>query len=65
MHPIKRFWGALKKGFNFLGIHFGEEPKISNTSLENPRSKLARRYAQVLLALGTMERGGHRGVSVY
>lgn len=46
MHPDKTFLGCIKKGFDFLGVHFGEQPKISKTSLENHRAKLARRYAQ-------------------
>jgi len=46
MHPDKTFLGCIKKGFDFLGVHFGEQPKISKTSLENHRTKLARRYAQ-------------------
>lgn len=46
MHPDKTFLGCIKKGFDFLGIHFGDTPKISNQSLDNHRSKLAQRYAQ-------------------
>jgi RNA-directed DNA polymerase len=46
MHPDKTFLGCIKKGFDFLGVHFGDEPKMSKTSLENYRSKLAQRYAQ-------------------
>jgi hypothetical protein len=46
MHPDKTFIGCIKKGFDFLGIHLGESPRISNTSLENHRSRLAQRYAQ-------------------
>ena len=46
MHPDKTFFGCIKKGFDFLGIHFAESPSISKTSLENHRLKLARRYAQ-------------------
>ena len=46
MHPDKTFLGCIKKGFDFLGIHFGDIPEISNTSLINHRTKLARRYAQ-------------------
>lgn len=46
MHPDKTFLGCIKKGFDFLGVHFGGVPKISKTSLENHRVKLARRYAQ-------------------
>jgi hypothetical protein len=38
--------GCIKKGFYFLGVHFGDEPKMSKTSLENHRSKIAQRYAQ-------------------
>ena len=34
------------EGYDFLGIHFGETPKMSKTILENHRSKLALRYAQ-------------------
>ena len=46
MHPDKTFLGCIKKGFDFLGVHFGDTLKISKTSLENHRSRLARRYAQ-------------------
>jgi len=46
MHPDKTFIGCIKKGFDFLGVHFCDSPKISQTTLENHRSKLARRYAQ-------------------
>jgi len=45
-HPDKTFLGCIKKGFEILSVHFGATPKISNTSLENHRSKLAQRYAQ-------------------
>jgi hypothetical protein len=48
MHPDKTFIGAIKKGFDFLGVHFGDKPSISKPSLENHRSRLARRYAQNL-----------------
>ena len=46
MHPDKTFLGRIKKGFDFLGVHFSDTPKISKTSQENHRVKLARRYAQ-------------------
>ena len=46
MHPDKTFLGCIKKGFDFLGVHFGDTPSMSNTSLENHRVKLAQRYAQ-------------------
>ena len=46
MHPDKTFLGCIKKGFDFLGIHFSDVSKISKTSLENHRVQLARRYAQ-------------------
>ena len=35
-----------KKGFDFLGIHFGDVPEMSKISLENHRSRLGLRYAQ-------------------
>ena len=46
MHPDKTVLGCIKKGFDFLGVHFGDTLKISKTSLENHRSRLAQRYAQ-------------------
>jgi hypothetical protein len=46
MHPKKTFLGCIKKGFDFLGVHFGDTPELSKTSLENHRTKLAQRYAQ-------------------
>lgn len=46
MHPDKTFLGCIKKGFDFLGIHFSDTPEISKTSQENHRSRIARRYAQ-------------------
>ena len=46
MHPDKTFLGCIKKGFDFLGIHFGDLPEMSNTSLINHRTRLAQRYAQ-------------------
>jgi len=46
MHPNKTFLGCIKKGFDFLGVHFGDAPEISNTSLINHRTKLAQRYAR-------------------
>jgi RNA-directed DNA polymerase len=46
MHPDKTFIGCIKKGCDFLGVHFCDVPEISNTSLNNHRSQLARRYAQ-------------------
>jgi len=46
MHPDKTFFGCIAKGFDFLGVHFSDTPRISNTSLENHRARLARRYAQ-------------------
>lgn len=46
MHPDKTFIGCIKKGFAFWGIHWGEYPKISKTSIENHRAKLAQRYAR-------------------
>jgi RNA-directed DNA polymerase len=45
-HPDKTYFGCIKKGSDFLGIHFGKSPEPSKTSLENHSSKLARRYAQ-------------------
>jgi retron-type reverse transcriptase len=46
MHPDKTFLGCIKKGFDFLGIHFGDTLKISKTSQENHHAKIAQRYAQ-------------------
>lgn len=46
MHPDKTFIGCMKKGFDFLGVHFCDAPEISKNSLNNHRSKLAQRYAQ-------------------
>ena len=46
MHPDKTFLGCIKKGFEFLGIHFGDTPEISKRSQENHHAKLAQRYAQ-------------------
>ena len=46
MHPQKTFLGCIKKGFDFLGVHFGDKPEISKTSLENHHAKIAQRYAQ-------------------
>lgn len=46
MHPDKTYLGAMKKGFNFLGVHFGAQPEISKTSLEKHHVKIAQRYAQ-------------------
>ena len=46
MHPDKTFIGCIKKGFDFLGIHFGDEPTISISCREKHCTKLARRYAQ-------------------
>ena len=46
MHPDKTFLGCIKKGFDFLGVHFGDTPEISKTSQENHHAKIAQRYAQ-------------------
>jgi RNA-directed DNA polymerase len=46
MHPDKTYLGWIKKGFDFLGVHFSDTPTISKTSLENHHTKLAQRYAQ-------------------
>ncbi len=46
MHPDKTFIGCIKKGFDFLGVRFGDTPEISKTSLENHQTKIAQRYAQ-------------------
>ena len=46
MHPDKTYLGCIKKGFDFLGIHFGDVPEMSKISLENHRSRLGLRYAQ-------------------
>ena len=46
MHPDKTFLGCIKKGFDFLGVHFGDTLKISKTSQENHHAKIAQRYAQ-------------------
>ena len=45
MHPDKTFIGCIKKGFDFLGIHFGETPTLSKTTLERHYTKLTQRYA--------------------
>ncbi len=46
MHPDKTFFGCIKKGFDFLGVHFCGAPEIAKTCIENHRTKLAQRYAQ-------------------
>ena len=46
MHPDKTFLGCIKKGFDFLGVHFDVTPSISATTLDKHRTKLAQRYAQ-------------------
>ena len=46
MHPDKTFLGCIKKGFDFLGVHFGDTLKISKTSQENHHAKIAQRYTQ-------------------
>ena len=46
MHPDKTYLGWIKKGFDFLGVHFDDIPTISKTSLDNHRTKIAQRYAQ-------------------
>ncbi|NCT57270.1 MAG: hypothetical protein GW760_06135 [Legionella sp.] len=46
MHPDKTFLGCIKKGFDFLGVHFGVTPGLSATTLERHQTKLAQRYAQ-------------------
>ncbi len=46
MHPDKTFIGCIKKGFDFLGVRFGDAPEISKTSLENHQTKIAQRYAK-------------------
>ena len=46
MHPDKTYLGGIKKGFDFLGVHFGETPKISKISEENHRTRHALRYAR-------------------
>src|SRR3990167_2762520 len=46
MHPDKTFLGCIKKGFDFLGVHFGATPTIATACQEKHRAKLAQRYAQ-------------------
>tara|TARA_R110000868_G_scaffold242490_2_gene498001 strand:- start:58 stop:1116 length:1059 start_codon:yes stop_codon:yes gene_type:complete len=46
IHPDKTYIGRIKKGFDFLGVHFGAIPEIAKASLEKHRTKLAQRYAQ-------------------
>ena len=46
MHPDKTFLGCIKKGFDFLGVHFGATPTIATACQEKHRVKLAQRYAQ-------------------
>ena len=46
MHPEKTYLGCIKKGFDFLGVHFGEMPEISEASKVNHQTRLAQRYAQ-------------------
>ncbi|MDF1645821.1 MAG: reverse transcriptase/maturase family protein [Legionellaceae bacterium] len=45
MHPDKTFLGGIKKGFDFLGVHFGDTPEISKPTLEKHRDNIAQRYA--------------------
>ncbi len=44
--PVTILIGCIKKGFDFLGVRFGDTPRISNTSLENHQTKIAQRYAK-------------------
>lgn len=46
MHPDKTYFGAVKKGFDFLGLHFGEPARIAEACIKNHREKSALRYAQ-------------------
>ena len=46
MHPDKTYLGCIKKGFDFLGVHFGVTPTIAKASQEKHRTKLAQRYAR-------------------
>jgi len=46
MHPDKTYFGAEKKGFDFLGVHFGRVPRIAKASVQNHQTRIARRYAQ-------------------
>ena len=46
MHPDKNFLGCIKKGFDFLGVHFGALPTIAKACQDKHLAKLAQRYAQ-------------------
>jgi len=63
MQPGKTFLGCIKKGFDFLGVHFGATPTIATSCQEKHRAQLAQRYAQGASAACSeaMWRGGHRG----
>ena len=41
MHPDKTYIGCIKKGLDFLGVHFDAMPTIAKASLERHRAKLA------------------------
>lgn len=43
---VVTYIGCIKKGFDFLGVHFDAVPTIAKASLEKHRAKLAQRYAQ-------------------
>ncbi len=46
MHPDKTYFGPIKKGFDFLGLHFCDVPRIAAACIKNYRENLSRRYAQ-------------------
>ena len=46
MHPDKTYLGCIKKGFDFLGVHFSAVPRIAKATVEKHRVKLALRYAR-------------------
>ena len=46
MHPDKTFLGCIKKGLDFLGVHFGALPTIAKACQDKHLAKLAQRYAQ-------------------
>ena len=45
MHPDKTFLGYIKKGFDFLGVHFGALPTIAKACQDKRLAKLAQRQA--------------------
>ena len=45
MHPDKTFLGCIKKGFDFLGVHFGALPTIAKACQDKHLARLAQRYA--------------------